>query len=106
MHFILQLTISEKVLVDFKAWDCIEMLWFIVCSSGMTCPAASFVEASFLQTVKGALSQKGLFIANLVSRSQTIKDSVISRMKEVRMQIIFYVNIKTKSLVSHDSYNG
>ncbi|KAF3456615.1 hypothetical protein FNV43_RR01269 [Rhamnella rubrinervis] len=52
-------------------------------SSGMTCPAASFVEASFLQTVKGALSQKGLFVVNLVSRSQTIKDTVISRMKEV-----------------------
>ncbi|ONI28765.1 hypothetical protein PRUPE_1G159900 [Prunus persica] len=50
-------------------------------SSGMTCPAADFVQETFLQTVKDALSEKGLFIINLVSRSQAIKDSVISRMK-------------------------
>ncbi|KAI5349850.1 hypothetical protein L3X38_002741 [Prunus dulcis] len=52
-------------------------------SSGMTCPAADFVQETFLQTVKDALSEKGLFIINLVSRSQAIKDSVISRMKVV-----------------------
>ncbi|CAN6722659.1 unnamed protein product [Malus baccata var. baccata] len=52
-------------------------------SSGMTCPAADFVDESFLQTVKDALSEKGLFIINLVSRSQAIKDTVISRMKVV-----------------------
>lgn len=51
----------------------------------MTCPAADFVDVSFLQTVKDALSEKGLFIINLVSRSQAIKDTVISRMKEVRI---------------------
>lgn len=49
----------------------------------MTCPAADFVQETFLQTVKDALSEKGLFIINLVSRSQAIKDSVISRMKVV-----------------------
>ncbi|CAN6722656.1 unnamed protein product [Malus baccata var. baccata] len=52
-------------------------------SSGMTCPAADFVDESFLQTVKDALSEEGLFIINLVSRSQAIKDTVISRMKVV-----------------------
>ncbi|CAL8082400.1 unnamed protein product [Prunus armeniaca] len=52
-------------------------------SSGMTCPAADFVQETFLQTVKDALSGKGLFIINLVSRSQAIKDTVISRMKVV-----------------------
>ncbi|KAF4349598.1 hypothetical protein F8388_003782 [Cannabis sativa] len=52
-------------------------------SSGMTCPAADFVEDSFLQTVKKNLSENGLFVINLVARSQTIKDQVISRMKEV-----------------------
>lgn len=52
-------------------------------SSGMTCPAANFVEESFLLTVKDALSEQGLFIVNLVSRSQAIKDMVISRMKTV-----------------------
>ncbi|PON31454.1 Methyltransferase type [Parasponia andersonii] len=52
-------------------------------SSGMTCPAADFVEDSFLQTVKKNLSEKGLFVINLVARSQAIKDGVISRMKEV-----------------------
>ncbi|XP_044500497.1 eEF1A lysine and N-terminal methyltransferase [Mangifera indica] len=52
-------------------------------SSGMTCPAADFVEESFLLTAKNALSEQGLFIVNLVSRSQAIKDMVISRMKKV-----------------------
>ncbi|EEF44186.1 S-adenosylmethionine-dependent methyltransferase, putative [Ricinus communis] len=52
-------------------------------SSGMTCPAADFVEESFLLTVKDSLSEKGLFVVNLVSRSSAIKDMVISRMKTV-----------------------
>ncbi|KAL5542698.1 hypothetical protein UlMin_010408 [Ulmus minor] len=52
-------------------------------SSGMTCPAPDFVEESFLRTVKESLSDKGLFVINLVARSQAIKDTVISRMKEV-----------------------
>ncbi|KAK9933105.1 hypothetical protein M0R45_020314 [Rubus argutus] len=44
--------------------------------SGMTYPAADFVDESFLQALKDALSEKGLFIINLVSRSRDIKDSV------------------------------
>ncbi|KDP39345.1 hypothetical protein JCGZ_01102 [Jatropha curcas] len=56
-------------------------------SSGMTCPAADFVEESFLLTVKDSLSQHGLFVVNLVSRSSAIKDMVISRMKTVFSQL-------------------
>ncbi|KAJ6754602.1 EEF1A LYSINE AND N-TERMINAL METHYLTRANSFERASE [Salix purpurea] len=52
-------------------------------SSGMACPAADFVEESFLLTVKDALSEQGLFIVNLVSRSPAVKDMIISRMKAV-----------------------
>ncbi|KAJ8755387.1 hypothetical protein K2173_019185 [Erythroxylum novogranatense] len=52
-------------------------------SFGMTCPAADFVEESFLLTVRDTLSKRGLFIVNLVSRSTTVKDMVISRMKAV-----------------------
>lgn len=52
----------------------------------MSCPAADFVEESFLLTVKNTLSEQGLFVVNLVSRSQAIKDMVISRMKSVRME--------------------
>ncbi|XP_021593869.1 eEF1A lysine and N-terminal methyltransferase isoform X2 [Manihot esculenta] len=52
-------------------------------SSGMTCPAADFVEESFLLTVKDSLSEQGLFVVNLVSRSSAIKDMVIERMKTV-----------------------
>ncbi|CAN1334352.1 eEF1A lysine and N-terminal methyltransferase [Linum perenne] len=52
-------------------------------SSGMTCPAADFVEESFLQTVKNALSKQGLFVVNLVARSSVIKEMVVSRMKTV-----------------------
>ncbi|GKC64347.1 methyltransferase-like protein 13, partial [Tanacetum coccineum] len=52
-------------------------------SSGMTCPAADFVEESFLKMVKSSLSEEGLFVINLVSRSPAIKEMVISRMKVV-----------------------
>ncbi|CAK9136522.1 unnamed protein product [Ilex paraguariensis] len=52
-------------------------------SSGMTCPAADFVEESFLLTVKKSLSDQGLFVINLVSRSPTVKELVFSRMKMV-----------------------
>lgn len=58
-------------------------------SSGMTCPAADFVEESFLLTVKDSLSEQGLFVVNLVSRSSAIKDMVIERMKTVRKLILF-----------------
>lgn len=51
----------------------------------MACPAADFVEESFLLTVKDVLSKQGLFIINLVSRSPSVKEMVISRLKEVRV---------------------
>lgn len=49
----------------------------------MTCPAADFVDESFLLTVKDSLSDQGLFVVNLVSRSRAIKNMVVSRMKTV-----------------------
>ncbi|CBI17266.3 unnamed protein product, partial [Vitis vinifera] len=49
----------------------------------MTCPAADFVDESFLLTVKDSLSDQGLFVVNLVSRSRAIKNMVVSRMKAV-----------------------
>ncbi|KAL9689097.1 hypothetical protein QQ045_033528 [Rhodiola kirilowii] len=52
-------------------------------SSGLTCPAADFVEPSFLSTAKRALSDHGLFVVNLVTRSTTVRETIISRMKEV-----------------------
>ncbi|OVA06229.1 Methyltransferase type 11 [Macleaya cordata] len=52
-------------------------------SSGMTCPPADFLEESFLLSVKEALSEGGLFVINLVSRSQTIREMVVSKMKKV-----------------------
>lgn len=59
----------------------------------MTCPAPDFVEESFLRNVKDTLSEQGLFIINLVSRSPAIKDMVVSRMKEVRLKN--FINIVT-----------
>ncbi|KAF8402117.1 hypothetical protein HHK36_013069 [Tetracentron sinense] len=52
-------------------------------SSGMTCPPADFVEESFLLSVKESLSEQGLFVVNLVSRSPDIREMVISRIKAV-----------------------
>ncbi|CAI9117653.1 OLC1v1019094C3 [Oldenlandia corymbosa var. corymbosa] len=58
-------------------------------SSGLTCPAADFVEDSFLLTAKNTLSRQGLFVINLVSRSPAIKDMVFSRMKTVRVELMW-----------------
>ncbi|XP_068665189.1 uncharacterized protein [Aristolochia californica] len=52
-------------------------------STGLTCPPAAFTEESFLLAVKKSLSRGGLFVINLVSRSQSITGMVISRMKAV-----------------------
>ncbi|KAK7359281.1 hypothetical protein VNO77_01234 [Canavalia gladiata] len=52
-------------------------------SSGLTCPAPDFLDGSFLETVKDKLSEEGLFVVNLVSRSQAIKDMVLLRMEKV-----------------------
>ncbi|XP_057783661.1 uncharacterized protein LOC131001316 [Salvia miltiorrhiza] len=52
-------------------------------SSGLTCPEADFVEESFMLAAKESLSEQGLFIINLVSRSSTVKDAVYSRLKKV-----------------------
>lgn len=52
-------------------------------SSGLSCPPANFVEDSFLLSAKKFLSPGGLFIINLVSRSSTVRDMVVSRLKVV-----------------------
>ncbi|KAK3416988.1 hypothetical protein EUGRSUZ_H02738 [Eucalyptus grandis] len=52
-------------------------------SSGLSCPAADFVEEPFLKDAKSSISKQGLFVVNLVSRSTKIKEMVISRLKTV-----------------------
>ncbi|KAK9081157.1 hypothetical protein Syun_030520 [Stephania yunnanensis] len=52
-------------------------------SSGMNCPHPDFVEESFLLSVKEALSEEGLFVINLVSRSPSVREMVVSRIKAV-----------------------
>lgn len=52
-------------------------------SSGLSCPASAFVEESFLHTVKDSLSDRGLFVINLVTRSSSVREMVVSRMKMV-----------------------
>ncbi|KAK7400091.1 hypothetical protein VNO78_11291 [Psophocarpus tetragonolobus] len=52
-------------------------------SSGLACPAPEFLDESFLETVKAKLSEDGLFVVNLVSRSQAIKDMALSKLKKV-----------------------
>ncbi|KAL5702798.1 hypothetical protein ACHQM5_027966 [Ranunculus cassubicifolius] len=52
-------------------------------SSGLSCPHPDFVEESFLVSVKESLSEKGLFVINLVTRSPAITESVVSRIKTV-----------------------
>ncbi|CAN6270501.1 unnamed protein product [Urochloa humidicola] len=52
-------------------------------SSGLSCPPENFVEDPFLQKAKEFLSEGGLFIINLVSRSSSVRDMVVSRLKAV-----------------------
>ncbi|KAL6652731.1 hypothetical protein ACP70R_011656 [Stipagrostis hirtigluma subsp. patula] len=52
-------------------------------SSGLSCPPANFVEDSFLLSAKKFLSEGGLFIINLVSRSSSVREMVVSRLKTV-----------------------
>lgn len=56
-------------------------------SSGLTCPPADFTEESFLLSAKESLSEQGLFVINLLSRSLAIREMVVSRMKTVFSQI-------------------
>jgi spermidine synthase len=52
-------------------------------SSGLSCPPENFVEDPFLQKAKELLSEGGLFIINLVSRSSSVREMVVSRLKVV-----------------------
>jgi len=60
------------------------LVCFLACSSGLTCPPTDFVEESFLLSVKEFLSGGGLFVINLVSRSPAIREMVVSKMEGVR----------------------
>ncbi|KAG5588479.1 hypothetical protein H5410_048913 [Solanum commersonii] len=87
----------------------------LVPSSGLSCPAADFVEESFLMAAKDSLSDQGLFVINLVSRSQAIKDSIYSKLKSVfphlfHLQLDEDVNdvifaLKTETCITEDKFH-
>eukprot|EP01018_Ginkgo_biloba_P035512 Gb_15125 [translate_table: standard] len=56
-------------------------------STGLTCPHFNFVEESFLETAKESLVAGGILILNLVSRSTSVHEMVISRMEAVFEQL-------------------
>ncbi|WVZ26536.1 hypothetical protein V8G54_005080 [Vigna mungo] len=74
-HAGVELTKVDIIIVDVDSSDP---------SSGLTCPAPDFLDEFFLETVKDKLSENGLFVVNLVSRSQAIKDMALSKMKKVK----------------------
>ncbi|XP_010510163.1 PREDICTED: methyltransferase-like protein 13 isoform X4 [Camelina sativa] len=78
---------GESATYNVKGGTCPDILIIDVdsadSSGGLTCPASEFIEETFLLSVKRALPQHGLFVVNLVSRSQSVKDMVVSRMKKV-----------------------
>ncbi|KAI4372825.1 hypothetical protein MLD38_011009 [Melastoma candidum] len=84
-------------------------------SSGLSCPAADFVEEAFLNDVHSSISSGGLFVVNLVSRLKTIKEKVVSRMKAVFKHIYSLkldedVNeilfaLRTEDCVAEDHFN-
>lgn len=83
-------------------------------SSGLSCPASSFVEETFLYDARASMSNKGLFVLNLVSRSASIKATIISRMKKVfnhlySLQLEKDVNevifaLKTNDCIAEDKF--
>ncbi|KAK8470767.1 hypothetical protein PHAVU_003G050000 [Phaseolus vulgaris] len=73
-HAGVELTKVDIIIVDVDSSDP---------SLGLTCPAPEFLDELFLETVKDKLLEDGLFIVNLVSRSQAIKDMALSKMKKV-----------------------
>ncbi|XP_051129561.1 uncharacterized protein LOC127250360 isoform X2 [Andrographis paniculata] len=67
-------------------------------SSGLTCPATDFVEESFLLSVKNSLTEQGIFVINLVSRSPSLKAAIYSRLKALgflRCSLVFTKQHKT-----------
>ncbi|KAL1210193.1 hypothetical protein V5N11_006047 [Cardamine amara subsp. amara] len=82
---------EDSMAINAKSGTCPDILIIDVdsadSSGGLTCPASEFIEETFLLSVKQALPQHGLFVVNLVSRSQSIKDMVVSRMKKVFDQL-------------------
>ncbi|XXG50309.1 hypothetical protein AAC387_Pa02g4344 [Persea americana] len=62
-------------------------------SSGLTCPPSDFTEESFLLSVRESLSESGLFVINLVSRSTALREMIVSRMKVVFSQL-FYLELE------------
>ncbi|URD73342.1 Methyltransferase domain [Musa troglodytarum] len=56
-------------------------------SSGLSCPPSDFVEESFLLQAKNFLSEGGLFVINLVSRSPAIREKVVLRLKAAFSQL-------------------
>ncbi|KAL3628305.1 hypothetical protein CASFOL_027351 [Castilleja foliolosa] len=63
-------------------------------SSGLTCPAEDFVEESFLLSAKNSLSEEGLFVINLVTRSSTVKNAVYSSLKKVFGRNLFSLQLE------------
>ncbi|KAF9596890.1 hypothetical protein IFM89_013938 [Coptis chinensis] len=59
-----------------------------LCSLGLSSPHPDFVEESFLMSVKESLSEGGLFVINLVSRSTAIRETVVSRIKTIRTDFV------------------
>ncbi|EPS72250.1 hypothetical protein M569_02509 [Genlisea aurea] len=63
-------------------------------SHGLTCPAAEFVEEPFLSSARDSLSENGLLIVNLVTRSLAVKNCVRWRLKKVFGKKVFHLQVE------------
>ncbi|BFZ20867.1 hypothetical protein BsWGS_23906 [Bradybaena similaris] len=50
-------------------------------SVGLNCPPLAFVEPEFLNTISRLLSDDGVFILNLASRDESIKEDIMQRVR-------------------------
>ncbi|CAI8618587.1 unnamed protein product [Vicia faba] len=84
-------------------------------SSGLACPAPEFLDEFFLDTAKDKLSDQGLFVVNLVSRSQAIKDTALEKMEKVFSHIFclqfdedvneIHFALKSESCIEDDGFS-
>ncbi|KAL5053842.1 hypothetical protein RYX36_034524 [Vicia faba] len=84
-------------------------------SSGLACPAPEFLDEFFLDTAKDKLSDQGLFVVNLVSRSQAIKDTALKKMEKVFSHIFclqfdedvneIHFALKSESCIEDDGFS-
>ncbi|RXG52999.1 Methyltransferase-like protein 13 [Armadillidium vulgare] len=84
------------VLITFEACDeerKVDVIMFDVdskeLSEGLSCPPKPFVDKEFLKKVARCLTERGLFVLNLVCRDDALRELLFKDLKEVFSSIVY-----------------